>query len=84
MGFSSNLRYQTLNGLEFSLAARLHPTAFKSAVFVLRGLNNVLGGTTFVALARLTGSQTSSKTAKSPPTAPEDPPVEDQSLAEAE
>jgi hypothetical protein len=84
MGFSSNLRYQTLNGLEFSLAAQLHPTAFKSAVFALRGLNNVLGGTTFVALARLTGSQTSSKTVESPPTAPEDPPVEDQSLAQAE
>lgn len=57
MGLSSNARYQTLNGLEFALAGVLHPTAFKSAVFVLRGLNNVCGGVTFVMLARKTGSQ---------------------------
>lgn len=59
MGLSSNLRYQTLNGLEFALAGVLHPTAFKSAVFALRGLNNVCGGVTFVMLARKTGSQKS-------------------------
>lgn len=59
MGLSSNARYQTLNGLEFWLAGVLHPTAFKSAVFVMRGLNNVLGGVTFVMLARKTGSQKS-------------------------
>lgn len=57
MGLSSNARYQTLNGLEFALAGILNPTAFKSSVFVLRGLNNVLGGMTFVLLARKTGSQ---------------------------
>ncbi|KAI3941335.1 hypothetical protein MKW92_049744 [Papaver armeniacum] len=43
MGFSSNLRYQTLN---------------ESNIFiVLRCLNNILEGVSFVALARLTGSQ---------------------------
>jgi hypothetical protein len=59
MGLSSNARYQTLNGLEFTLAGVLHPNAFKAAVFFMRGLNNVLGGMTFVMLARKTGSQSS-------------------------
>lgn len=57
MGLSSNLRYQTLNGVEFLLAKGLSPLAFKTSVVVLRCLNNVLGGVSFVALARLTGSQ---------------------------
>ncbi|KAK1277538.1 hypothetical protein QJS04_geneDACA003521 [Acorus gramineus] len=57
MGVSSNLRYQTLNGLEFVLAKGLPPLGFKASVVVLRCLNNVLGGVSFVVLARLTGSQ---------------------------
>lgn len=57
MGLSSNSRYQSLNGLEFALAKVLSPAPFKIFVPVLRGLNNVLGGASFVALARLTGSQ---------------------------
>ncbi|XP_068643325.1 protein RETICULATA-RELATED 3, chloroplastic-like [Aristolochia californica] len=57
MGVSSNLRYQTLNGLEFVLAKGLPPLGFKASVIVLRCLNNVLGGMSFVVLARLTGSQ---------------------------
>ncbi|KAL1180790.1 hypothetical protein V6Z11_A02G002400 [Gossypium hirsutum] len=57
MGVSSNLRYQTLNGVEFLLAKGLPPLAFKSSVVVLRCLNNVLGGMTFVILAKFTGSQ---------------------------
>lgn len=57
MGLSSNLRYQTLNGIEFLLAKGLSPAMFKSSVVVLRCLNNVLGGMSFVVLARLTGSQ---------------------------
>lgn len=57
MGFSSNLRYQTLNGVEFMLERGLSPLAFKSSVLVLRCLNNVLGGVSFVVLARLTGAQ---------------------------
>ncbi|KAI7998636.1 hypothetical protein LOK49_LG10G02459 [Camellia lanceoleosa] len=58
MGLSSNLRYQTLNGIEFLLANLVRPVVFKSSVVVLRCLNNVLGGMSFVVLARLTGSQT--------------------------
>ncbi|KAJ4827945.1 Protein RETICULATA-RELATED 3, chloroplastic [Turnera subulata] len=57
MGVSSNLRYQTLNGAEFLLAQTLPPLAFKTSVVVLRCLNNILGGMSFVILARLTGSQ---------------------------
>ncbi|XVE84303.1 hypothetical protein DITRI_Ditri17bG0002200 [Diplodiscus trichospermus] len=57
MGFSSNLRYQTLTGIEFLLAKRVSPLVFKSSVVFLRCLNNVLGGMSFVMLARMTGSQ---------------------------
>ncbi|KAI3829528.1 hypothetical protein L1987_03654 [Smallanthus sonchifolius] len=57
MGLSSNLRYQSLNGIEFMLAKGLSPLLFKSSVVGLRLVNNVLGGMTFVMLARLTGSQ---------------------------
>ncbi|KAI4355972.1 hypothetical protein L6164_000026 [Bauhinia variegata] len=57
MGVSSNLRYQTLNGAEFMLENVLSPFAFKSSVIVLRCLNNILGGMSFVILARMTGAQ---------------------------
>ncbi|KAG8376185.1 hypothetical protein BUALT_Bualt09G0036900 [Buddleja alternifolia] len=57
MGVSSNLRYQSLNGVEFLLEKGFPPFLFKSSVVVLRCLNNILGGMTFVVLARLTGSQ---------------------------
>ncbi|KAI3909229.1 hypothetical protein MKW92_012812 [Papaver armeniacum] len=57
MGLSSNFRYQTLNGIEFLLAKGLPPVVFKGSVVVLRCMNNVLGGVSFVTLARLTGSQ---------------------------
>uniref|UniRef100_A0A7C8YTJ1 Uncharacterized protein n=1 Tax=Opuntia streptacantha TaxID=393608 RepID=A0A7C8YTJ1_OPUST len=57
MGLSSNLRYQTLNGIEFLLAKSTPPAIFKTSIVVLRCLNNVLGGMSFVILARLTGSQ---------------------------
>ncbi|KAH6779121.1 alphavirus core family protein [Perilla frutescens var. hirtella] len=57
MGVSSNFRYQTLNGIEYVLAKGLSPVLFKTSVVVLRCLNNILGGMSFVVLARLTGSQ---------------------------
>ncbi|KAI0520074.1 hypothetical protein KFK09_007539 [Dendrobium nobile] len=57
MGLSSNLRYQTLNGLESVMEKAVSTGAFKTSVVVLRCLNNVLGGMSFVMLARLTGSQ---------------------------
>ncbi|KAG9137925.1 hypothetical protein Leryth_023666 [Lithospermum erythrorhizon] len=49
--------YQTLNGIEFVLANGVSPVVFKTSVVVLRCLNNILGGMSFVMLARLTGSQ---------------------------
>ncbi|GAB2300793.1 Protein RETICULATA-RELATED 3, chloroplastic [Dionaea muscipula] len=58
MGLSSNFRYQTLNGIEFVMAKAVPPFVFKTSVLVLRCLNNVLGGMSFVVLARITGSQT--------------------------
>lgn len=57
MGLSSNFRYQTLNGIEFLLAKALPAAVFRTSVVILRCLNNVLGGVSFVVLARLTGSQ---------------------------
>lgn len=59
MGISSNFRYQTLNGIEYVLAKGLPSFVFKTSVVVLRVMNNVLGGMSFVVLARLTGSQSS-------------------------
>ncbi|WZZ29797.1 hypothetical protein YC2023_013198 [Brassica napus] len=57
MGVSANVRYQTLNGVEFLLAKAMPPVVFKTSVFVLRCVNNVVGGMSFVLLARMTGSQ---------------------------
>ncbi|WVZ17376.1 hypothetical protein V8G54_010358 [Vigna mungo] len=57
MGVSSNLRYQCLNGFEFLLEKWVPPLVFKSSVLALRLANNVVGGMTFVMLARFTGSQ---------------------------
>ncbi|KAL1804565.1 hypothetical protein DCAR_0830355 [Daucus carota subsp. sativus] len=59
VGLSANLRYQTLNGVEYVLAKGLPSFAFKTSVIVLRVVNNVMGGMSFVILARLTGSQSS-------------------------
>ncbi|KAK9734197.1 hypothetical protein RND81_04G122000 [Saponaria officinalis] len=63
MGLSSNLRYQTLNGVEYMLEKTVSPGVFKAAVVALRCANNLLGGVSFVALARLTGSQSVGKVA---------------------
>lgn len=57
LGVSSNLRYQGLNAVEFLLERRLPLSVFKALVVVLRCLNNVAGGMSFVAVARWTGSQ---------------------------
>lgn len=65
MGISSNLRYQTLNGVEFLLGNVMPPPVFKVSVIALRCMNNVLGGMSFVMLARLTGAQKSDKPAAS-------------------
>ncbi|KAL0900592.1 hypothetical protein Bca101_084553 [Brassica carinata] len=57
MGVSANVRYQTLNGAEFLMERGLPPLVFKTGVVALRVVNNLLGGMSFVVLARLTGSQ---------------------------
>ncbi|MCO5546595.1 hypothetical protein L7F22_000024 [Adiantum nelumboides] len=57
LGVSSNSRYQLLNGLEFGLEGVMNPSIFKGLVFVIRSLNNVVGGMSFMMMARLTGSQ---------------------------
>lgn len=57
MGVSANVRYQTLNGIEFLLEKVLPPLVFKTGVVALRCANNVAGGMSFVILARMTGSQ---------------------------
>ncbi|CAH8290947.1 unnamed protein product [Eruca vesicaria subsp. sativa] len=57
MGVSANVRYQTLNGAEFLMERGLPPLVFKTGVVALRVVNNLLGGMSFVLLARLTGSQ---------------------------
>lgn len=82
MGISSNLRYQSLNGLEFVLEKSLPGVAFKSSVIVLRCLNNVLGGMSFVVLARMTGSQ--SVQAKSVAAPPEEDEAEEKLAAAVE
>ncbi|XP_062207215.1 protein RETICULATA-RELATED 3, chloroplastic-like [Phragmites australis] len=61
MGVSSNLRYQSLNGIEYLLGKVAPAPIFKVSVVALRCMNNVLGGMSFVLLARLTGSQRSDK-----------------------
>ncbi|KAM0839576.1 hypothetical protein ACQ4PT_060230 [Festuca glaucescens] len=65
MGVSSNLRYQTLNGIEYLLGNVAPAPVFKVSVIALRCMNNVLGGMSFVLLARLTGAQKSDKPADS-------------------
>ncbi|KAG2707100.1 hypothetical protein I3843_05G120700 [Carya illinoinensis] len=57
MGSSRNFMYQTLNVIKFVLAKGLPSLAFKSSAVVLRCLNNVLGGMSFVILAKMTGSK---------------------------
>eukprot|EP00897_Mesotaenium_endlicherianum_P000088 jgi/Mesen1/1007/ME000120S00163 len=71
MGISSNLRYQCLMGLDQVLVRVLSPVVFRGLAFGIRGANNIIGGSTFVMLAKLTGSQKSD----SPP-----PPVEGEPL----
>lgn len=57
MGLSSNFRYQCLNGLDQVLLPVLNPALFLPLAFIVRGTNNIIGGSTFVMLAKVTGSQ---------------------------
>jgi hypothetical protein len=57
MGVSSNLRYQAINGLDAALQPLLPPALFRAYSVALRTANNVVGGMSFVFLAKLLGVQ---------------------------
>ncbi|CAL5228983.1 g12218 [Coccomyxa viridis] len=59
MGVSSNVRYQMLNGLDMVAQARMSPRTFKVLTSLIRTMNNLLGGISFVVLAKVTGVQSS-------------------------
>ena len=58
--FSSNLRYQLLNGTDMILSTLLPAPVFKGYTAIIRGLNNAVGGTSFVLLAKAIGAQKAS------------------------
>lgn len=66
LGISSNIRYQSLNGLDQVLVKSLGPNVFKAYSFLIRGGNNLIGGSSFAVLARYTGSQKSGTSNASP------------------
>lgn len=59
MGISSNVRYQMLNGLDMVMAPAMPPSAFKGVSSIIRLLNNIVGGMSFVTLAKLFNVQPS-------------------------
>ena len=59
MSVSSNLRYQTLNGLDMVVATMMPGSAFKAYSTLIRLLNNIAGGMSFATIARVTGVQSS-------------------------
>ena len=67
MGLSSNLRYQMLNGLDMIIQPVMPSGVFRVFTSVVRGLNNMLGGISFVLIAKLLGVQKSAEAAPPPP-----------------
>ncbi|KAG2501593.1 hypothetical protein HYH03_000098 [Edaphochlamys debaryana] len=57
MGISSNLRYQTLGGVDAALVKAMPVGAFRAYQAVIRAANNVVGGMSFATLARILGAQ---------------------------
>lgn len=57
MGISSNIRYQVINGMDAVVVKILPPGVFKVATSAVRTGNNIVGGSSFVFFARLTGVQ---------------------------
>lgn len=57
MGLSSNLRYQMLNGLDMVIQPLIPSPVFRVFSAAIRGLNNMIGGVSFVMIAKLTGVQ---------------------------
>ena len=60
MSVSSNVRYQSLNGLDMVLAPRLPSNVFRVLATTIRLANNVVGGISFSTIARVTGVQKAS------------------------
>ncbi|GAB4819025.1 hypothetical protein N2152v2_006071 [Parachlorella kessleri] len=57
MGLSSNLRYQILNGLDMVLQPRIPTGLFRLFSAIVRSLNNMVGGVSFVMIAKVLGVQ---------------------------
>lgn len=59
MGISANLRQQLINGAEMALQPKMGLNGFRLFSSLLRTGNNVVGGTSFVLLAKVMGVQRS-------------------------
>ncbi|KAI7842868.1 hypothetical protein COHA_003486 [Chlorella ohadii] len=57
MGLSSNFRYQALNGLDMVLQPVVPSGVFRILTSVIRGANNMIGGISFVMIAKALGVQ---------------------------
>ena len=62
MGVSSNARYQVLNGLDMVIQPIMPQGAFRLVTSVVRSANNVVGGISFVTIAKVFGVQKSAET----------------------
>lgn len=67
MGLSSNFRYQALNGLDMVLQPVMPSSLFRVFTSVVRGLNNMAGGISFVMIAKALGVQKAADAAPPPP-----------------
>uniref|UniRef100_A0A7S0S1J2 Uncharacterized protein n=1 Tax=Chlamydomonas leiostraca TaxID=1034604 RepID=A0A7S0S1J2_9CHLO len=71
MGLSSNARYQTLGALDTAIVKVMPIPAFRVYQALIRAGNNVVGGISFVTLARIMGVQKAAAPAPAPaPAAP--------------
>jgi hypothetical protein len=66
MGISSNLRYQMLNGMDMLVQPIMSPSTFRLLTSVVRSANNVVGGISFVTLAKLFGVQKAAEQEEEP------------------
>ena len=57
MGISSNVRYQLINGLDAVVVKAMPSGIFKIFTSAVRTGNNIVGGSSFVIAARITGAQ---------------------------
>jgi len=67
MGISSNLRQQLINGAEMALQPQMGGGAFRLFSSLLRTGNNIIGGQTFVLLAKVMNVQPSAETSTDVP-----------------